>query len=278
MTETQQRFIQGKPGLKIRLLALSLTTLFLFCASFTLPFVSSDFDITLPSRVSTAIDTLMETRDALKPKDIPSTGSQLDRLFNKGSNLLKTGAAKLTDSVTLKPLESFLGPVSATQGKAPISWQACLDDSSIAGQSSSRDAWRSCLKRWIVHTAGIPVGIQTIPGIIGGLFGQREFVLGVLLLLFSVCFPLTKVLLCCFLSAPWGTNVVRLRAYWLLEHSSKWSMTDVFVVAMLVTFFKAESFNFHFKAESGLYTFAAAAILSSLAVILVKKNLRSMPS
>ena len=276
MTETQQRSVQGNPGLKIRLLTLSLIALFLFCASFKLPFVSSDFDITLPSRVSTAIDTLMETRDALKSRDSPSTGSQLNRLLNKGSNWLKSGAAKLTDSVTLKPLESLLGPVSATQGKAPLSWQACLDDSSVAGRS--RDAWRSCLKRWIVNTAGIPVGIQTIPGTIAGLFGQREFFLGVLLLLFSICFPLTKVFLCCFLSTSWGSTVVRQRAYWLLEHSSKWSMTDVFVVAMLVTFFKAESFNFHFKAESGLYTFAAAAMLSSFAVILLKKNLHSKTS
>ena len=98
-------------------------------------------------------------------------------------------------------------------------------------------------------------------------------ILGVLLLVFSVLFPLSKVLLCCFLTTPAGSANTRRRAYWLLEHSSKWSMTDVFVVAMLITFFKAESFNFHFQAELGLYTFAAAAILSSIAVVLIKKDI-----
>ena len=49
-------------------------------------------------------------------------------------------------------------------------------------------------------------------------------------------------------------------------------MTDVFVVALLITFFKAESFNFHFQAEYGVYLFATAAILSSISVMLLEQE------
>jgi uncharacterized paraquat-inducible protein A len=51
-----------------------------------------------------------------------------------------------------------------------------------------------------------------------------------------------------------------------LRITSKWSMTDVFLVALLITFFKADTFNFRFEAESGLYFFAAGALLSTITV------------
>ena len=41
-------------------------------------------------------------------------------------------------------------------------------------------------------------------------------------------------------------------------------MTDVFVVALLILFFKAESIHLYMEAQIGVYLFACAAILSSI--------------
>ena len=41
-------------------------------------------------------------------------------------------------------------------------------------------------------------------------------------------------------------------------------MTDVFVVALLILFFKAESIHLYMEAQIGVYFFAFAAIISSL--------------
>ena len=41
-------------------------------------------------------------------------------------------------------------------------------------------------------------------------------------------------------------------------------MTDVFVVALLILFFKAESIHLYMEAQTGVYLFACSAIFSSL--------------
>ena len=41
-------------------------------------------------------------------------------------------------------------------------------------------------------------------------------------------------------------------------------MTDVFVVALLILFFKAESIHLYMEAQIGVYFFACAALTSSL--------------
>jgi len=45
--------------------------------------------------------------------------------------------------------------------------------------------------------------------------------------------------------------------------------------ALIIVFFKAEAFNFQFHAELGAYGFALGALLSSLAVTLLKRDAKS---
>ena len=234
-----------------------------FLGAFMTPFVSSDFDPTLPKGMTSVVDA-----------GISEAGGMLNKVGEwfgaEAKNTLGTMARGWVDS----GLESMLGEVGFDSNGQPITWDRCF----LEGTAHKGPGWRNCVKAWIAHKAGIPVGIQTLLGAIGGLFSVGEVFLGVLLVLFSICFPLLKVFLCAFLSLGMGSTEVRERAYWLLKHTSKWSMTDVFVVALLITFFKAEAFNFHFKAEIGVYLFAFGAILSSVVVAMLEKHVASSPA
>jgi uncharacterized paraquat-inducible protein A len=57
------------------------------------------------------------------------------------------------------------------------------------------------------------------------------------------------------------------------EALGKWSMTDVFVLAVLVVVFKVDSVNYQLKALSGIYIFATSSLLSILANHQAKKYL-----
>lgn len=110
-------------------------------------------------------------------------------------------------------------------------------------------------------------------GIIAKLFATRDYLVGVALLAFSVLLPIGKLVL--------GGNVAigtpgldarhRERILYLLATAGKWSMADVFVVGLMIVFFKAEGFQFTFHAGAGLYCYAAAALTSSAVVSLAKR-------
>jgi uncharacterized paraquat-inducible protein A len=59
-----------------------------------------------------------------------------------------------------------------------------------------------------------------------------------------------------------------------IGYVSKWSMADVFIVALIIVMFKAKGFNFKFTAEAGIYFYAISAILSSLAILLIMRQVK----
>jgi len=114
---------------------------------------------------------------------------------------------------------------------------------------------------------------KSIAELIGLLFKQSNFVVGFCILLFSVCFPIIKTLLMIFFvfkpsiaKEKWFSNFVL--------NLSKWSMADVFVVAMFLGFLAFENMQAGVHTYSnisiGLYFFLAYCVLSISSSMLAK--------
>jgi len=93
---------------------------------------------------------------------------------------------------------------------------------------------------------------------------QREWGLFILVGAFSVVFPVLKILM---LLLIWNLESAsgldhRRHLKWLAEYS-KWSMLDVFVVALLVVSVKLGALA-EAHVEAGIYAFAASVVLTML--------------
>jgi len=96
------------------------------------------------------------------------------------------------------------------------------------------------------------------------LIAEREWGLVVILGLFSVVFPILKIL---WLFALWnlesaGSAAHRRHLHWLAAFA-RWSMLDVFVVALLVVSVKLGALA-QARVELGIYAFAASVVLTIL--------------
>ncbi len=99
---------------------------------------------------------------------------------------------------------------------------------------------------------------------ISQLWQEGEKSLALLIGSFSLLFPVIKLLLLFYI---WNLEDARGQGYekhlkWLNTYS-KWSMLDVFVVALLVVTLKLGMLA-HARVEFGLYAFAASVILTML--------------
>jgi hypothetical protein len=128
------------------------------------------------------------------------------------------------------------------------------------------------LEEWIIKKGKIPVGNQYLLGIIKSLFLDGSYFLGVIIFLFSVVFPVLKIVLCVIALVPAQAKRTRDKIISAVGYVSKWSMADVFIVAVIIVMFKAKGFNFKFAAEAGIYFYALSAVLSSLAIILIMRR------
>lgn len=99
---------------------------------------------------------------------------------------------------------------------------------------------------------------------IGQLFEKKEWVLFVILGLFSLCLPFVKIFsLMAILHIPHqGDSFLDKLLQWI-EHWGKWSMLDVFVVALLLVSVKLGALA-KVTVHYGLYTFACAVILTMI--------------
>ena len=87
----------------------------------------------------------------------------------------------------------------------------------------------------------------------------------VMLGLFSVVTPFAKLLLS-WLATATRSATLRTRALFAIEHIGKWSMTDVFVVAVMLAFLASDSEGLtRASLGVGLYFFAGYAIASQVA-------------
>lgn len=110
---------------------------------------------------------------------------------------------------------------------------------------------------------------RSILGSVRHLYAVGSGTAATLILLFSVGVPVTKAAL-----AAWALSVrtpaLRQRVLSFVETITKWSMADVFAVALIITYLAAQAaqgsiVTFHASFGSGFYWFAAYCI-SSIAV------------
>ena len=122
-------------------------------------------------------------------------------------------------------------------------------------------------KLWESNTYTIITGVQN-------LWHEKMYVLAVIIFVFSVIFPIAKLI---SLSAVWFirlTDERRGKLIYLMEIFGKWSMLDVFVSAIIIVWLKLGALA-SAKAQSGIYFFGASVLLtmvvSSLQGALVKR-------
>ncbi len=117
-------------------------------------------------------------------------------------------------------------------------------------------------------------GIMTT---ISGLWENGNQWLALLLLLFSVLLPLLKTGVA-WLTLFSRTHRISLRGLHLSRHLGKWSMADVFVVAILVVFFSSNEGGLtQAEVQAGLWFFSIYVVLSLLGSQLIAKTLKQLP-
>ncbi|MDP2654318.1 MAG: paraquat-inducible protein A [Candidatus Omnitrophota bacterium] len=112
-------------------------------------------------------------------------------------------------------------------------------------------------KLWESNTYSIVTGVEN-------LWLEKHYVLAVVIFLFSVIFPIAKLL---SLSAVWFIRLKaghRQRVIALIEVFGKWSMLDVFVSAIIIVWVKLGALA-SAQAENGIYFFGASVLLTMIA-------------
>jgi len=116
---------------------------------------------------------------------------------------------------------------------------------------------------------------NSILGTASELYNNNHVLVAGLILLFSVGIPLLKVLLLFAAHLPLRT-VIKRRLLWVSAVTSKWSMADVFVVAIFVAYLAANGIresralvDFTSSLGPGFYYFLAYCVLSIIATQLL---------
>ncbi len=115
-------------------------------------------------------------------------------------------------------------------------------------------------KLWENNSFSILTGITN-------LWGDKYYFLAALIFFFSIIFPVAKL---AALSVIWFfrmTDEQRKRIMYFLELLGRWSMLDVFVVALLVVSIKLGVLA-SAKAEIGIYFFGASVLLAMIVTAL----------
>jgi len=124
----------------------------------------------------------------------------------------------------------------------------------------------------IVGMVTLSFDTKSIIGTIEKLFSQHNYIIAALVLSFSIIIPFIKsmvILLYGFLKeSGFGENIIV-----IIDKLGKWSMADVFIVALLVVFFSTrQDINSALKIESGLYFFLGYVLLSMIGSFLIGKK------
>jgi paraquat-inducible protein A len=110
---------------------------------------------------------------------------------------------------------------------------------------------------------------SSLLGGIGELFRAGEWSVGILILLFSILFPLTKLLI--LLDLSWVQllgSKQRAVAYRWMEWAGKWSMLDVLLLAILVMWIKLQGLV-AFQFGPAIFAFALCVAMSLLAAMVL---------
>ncbi len=119
---------------------------------------------------------------------------------------------------------------------------------------------------------------RSIAGTVKELFRSGNGFVGFLVMLFSVIIPVTKILLMLLGTYFYDSKNSR-KAFLISSAISKWSMADVFVVAIIVAFMAANAstmgglLNMGARFEFGFYFFLGYCIFSILSIqVITRKN------
>ncbi|WP_120497581.1 paraquat-inducible protein A [Kiloniella sp. EL199] len=118
----------------------------------------------------------------------------------------------------------------------------------------------------------------SISGAISQLVQSGEYLIAVIILLFSVIFPTIKILVADYIwrARSVGHKSVK-RAVKLIDLLGKWSMLDVFIVGMIVISAKSSGMA-SATSQPGMYYFGASVISSMIAVVLLKRAIDKITS
>lgn len=103
-----------------------------------------------------------------------------------------------------------------------------------------------------------------------GLWDDRSFLLAAVVFFFSFVFPIAKLALLTWIWFVPTTSAWRLRWLRALAALGKWSMLDVFVVAILIVATKLGPLAL-VTAKPGVYYFCAAILTSMITTLLVQR-------
>jgi paraquat-inducible protein A len=92
---------------------------------------------------------------------------------------------------------------------------------------------------------------------------------GVLLLAFSVCFPVIKLAVMAWSAEAIARRYSTPKVMMIAHHAGKFSMLDVLVIALIVIAVKGLPGNTQIELQWGVWAFAASVVLSMLASILL---------
>ncbi len=113
---------------------------------------------------------------------------------------------------------------------------------------------------------------KSIASTIMKLYKQHNYLIALLVLLFSVCIPFLKTVLILAYGLFQETGMMRTTAKWM-EKAGKWSMADVFIVAILVVFFSTnQDIHTTMQIAPGLYFFVTYVLLSILGTMLITRK------
>lgn len=106
------------------------------------------------------------------------------------------------------------------------------------------------------------------------LFDNGDYFIGIVIFLFTFLFPIIKLVLCIWLTLVGKSDDdTTEKTLKVLELTGKWSMLDVFVIALLLLMTKT-SVLATAKVQIGLYLFAAAVLLTTTGSQLLKYRLK----
>lgn len=115
---------------------------------------------------------------------------------------------------------------------------------------------------------------KSVVDLIGMLFAQKNFVVGVAILSFSIMLPVLKLSLSLLMLA--NRNIRHNTGIkWFVSKIGKWSMADVFVAAAFLSYLSFNNMNSGIETEAhslpGLYYFLAYCILSIASSLFIEK-------
>jgi len=122
---------------------------------------------------------------------------------------------------------------------------------------------------------------KSIMGLIKILFTEKNYLVGIAILLFSLILPIVK-LICSFgqlLSAKFARNKL---VNFITNKLGKWSMADVFVVSIFLAYLSFKNIDSGVEMQTellfGLYCFGSYVILSLLATHFINRALKAQKS